>query len=258
MSARAGRAGVASTARPVRALAPIGAGGRGFVGLLRLDTAFPRPVGDVGNPNSFDFPIRTAVVRGATAARVVRGDASPLLEPFVAAGRELVAQGAVALTTSCGFLAVHQRALAAAFDVPFAASALLQVGWLGPLLPPRARVGVLTIDADALGAAHLEGAGAPADTPVEGLPRDGALARTVFGDASSLDRAAVEAEVVAAGLRLRRRVPALGAIVLECTNLPPYRDALQRAVGLPVHDIGTLLRWLWAGASRPFPLEAPR
>ena len=82
-----------------------GGRGPGFVGLLRLDTTFPRPVGDVGNPNTFDFPVRTVVVRGATAARVVRGDAAPLLAPFVEAGRILAADGAVAIATSCGFLA---------------------------------------------------------------------------------------------------------------------------------------------------------
>ncbi|MFN9773314.1 MAG: aspartate/glutamate racemase family protein [Burkholderiales bacterium] len=235
-----------------------GGRGPGFVGLLRLDTTFPRPVGDVGNPNTFDFPVRTVVVRGATAARVVRGDAAPLLAPFVEAGRILAADGAVASATSCGFLAAHQRALADALPVPFAASALLQVAWLAPLLPAGRRVGVFTIDADALAPAHLEGAGAPADPPVEGLPPDGALARTVFGDRPALDREAVEAEVVAAGLRLRRRVPSLGAIVLECTNLPPYRDALMRATGVPVHDCNTLLRWLWAGAARPRPEEPVR
>ncbi len=229
-----------------------------FVGLLRLDTAFPRPVGDVGNANSFDFPVRAAIVRGATAARVVRGRADTLLAPFVEAGRALARDGAVAIATSCGFLAAHQRAIADALPVPFAASALLQVAWVAPLLPAGRRVGVITIDADALGAAHLAGAGAPPDTPVEGLPRDGALARAVFGDLPTLDRAAVEAELVAAGLRLRRRTPALGAIVLECTNLPPYRDALARACGLPIFDVGTLLRWLWSGAARPRPLEPCR
>ncbi len=229
-----------------------------FVGLLRLDTAFPRPVGDVGNPNTFDFPVRATVVRGATAARVVRGGPDMALAPFVDAGRDLARDGAVAIATSCGFLAAHQRALADAFPVPFAASALLQVAWVAPLLPSGRRVGVITIDAGALGPLHLAGAGAPPDTPVEGLSRDGALSRTVFGDRRSLDRAAVEAEVVAAGLRLRRRVPALGAIVLECTNLPPYRDALVRACGLPIFDVCTLLRWLWAGAARPRPLESAR
>lgn len=229
-----------------------------FVGLLRLDTAFPRPVGDVGNPNSFDVPVRIAVVRGATAARVVRGGPDLRLAPFVEAGRALARDGAVAIATSCGFLAAHQRTLADALPVPFAASALLQVAWVAPLLSAGRRVGVITLDADALGPRHLAGAGAPPDTPVEGLARDGTLSRTVFGDLRSLDRAAVEAEVVAAGRRLRRRVPALGAIVLECTNLPPYRDALARACGLPIFDVGTLLRWLWAGAARPRPLEPAR
>ncbi|MFN7643869.1 MAG: aspartate/glutamate racemase family protein [Burkholderiales bacterium] len=230
----------------------------GFVGLLRLDTAFPRPVGDIGNPNTFDFPMRSRIVRGATAARVVRGDASALLGPFVDAGRALAAEGAVAIGTSCGFLAPFQRELAAALPVPFAASALLQLAWLAPLLPAGRRAGVITIDADALGAHHLAAAGAAPDTPVVGLPRDGALARAVFGDTARLDLARIRDEVVEAGLRLREAVPSLGAIVLECTNLPPYRDALMRAVGVPVHDCNTLLRWLWAGAARPAPLEPSR
>jgi hypothetical protein len=93
---------------------------------------------------------------------------------------------------------------------------------------------------------------------VVGLPRDGALARAVFGDAPRLDRARVRDEVVDAGLRLKEAEPSLGAIVLECTNLPPYRDALMRAVGVPVHDCNPLRRWLWAGAARPAPLEPSR
>lgn len=229
----------------------------GFIGLLRLDTRFPRPIGDVGNPNSYRFPVRERVVTGASAGRVVRGDATALIGPFVAAGRELVEAGAVAVTTSCGFLAPFQREFAAALPVPVAASSLIQVGWLAAMLPPGRRVGVLTIDAEALGPAHLAAAGAPPDTPVAGLPPDGALASTVFGDLPTLDRARACAEVVEAGLRLRAATPGLGAIVLECTNLPPYRDALARAVGVPIHDIGTLLAWLWAGAARPNPQDSP-
>jgi len=227
----------------------------GFVGLLRLDTRFPRPVGDIGNPNTFDVPVRSRIVRGASAERVVRGDARALLEPFVEAGRALAAEGAVALVTSCGFLALHQRELAAALPVPFAASALLQLGWLAPLLPAGRGAGVLTIDAAALGAAHLEAAGAAPGTPIAGLDPGGELARTIFGDRTRLDRARAEAEVLDAGRRLLAGAPGLGAIVLECTNLPPYRDALMRDTGLPVYDCNTLLRWLWAGASRPVPHE---
>lgn len=226
---------------------------RGFVGLLRLDTTFPRPVGDVGNPNTFDFPVRARVVRGATAARVVRGDVAALIAPFVAAGRALAEEGAVAIGTSCGFLAPFQRELARALPVPFAASALLQLAWLAPVLPGARRAGVITIDAAALGARHLEAAGAPAGTPVAGLDPGGELAATIFGDRPRLDRDRAWDEVLDAGRRLLAAAPDLGAIVLECTNLPPYRDALMRATGLPVYDCNTLLRWLWAGAPAPAP-----
>jgi hypothetical protein len=230
----------------------------GFIGLLRLDTAFPRPVGDVGNPNTFGFPVRAKVVRGATATRAVHGPAGALLAPFVAAGRALADDGAVAIATSCGMLAPFQRELAAALPVPFAASALLQLAWLAPILPGGRRAGVITIDAAALGAHHLRAAGAPPDTPVAGIAPDGELAGVIFGDRPHLDRDLADAEVLDAGRRLCAAAPDLGAIVLECTNLPPYRDALMRATGLPVYDSNTLLRWLWAGAARPVPKDTAR
>ena len=31
------------------------------------------------------------------------------------------------------------------------------------------------------------------------------------------------------------------AIVLECTNMPPYADAVRAATGRPVHDLVSLL-----------------
>jgi Asp/Glu/hydantoin racemase len=35
--------------------------------------------------------------------------------------------------------------------------------------------------------------------------------------------------------------PDLGAIVLECTNMPPYAGDIRRATGLPVFDIVSLV-----------------
>jgi hypothetical protein len=62
-------------------------------------------------------------------------------------------RGAAAITTSCGFLVRYQAALQAALPVPVWTSALLAL----PLLD---RPGVVTVDGDALGAAHLLAAGA--------------------------------------------------------------------------------------------------
>jgi hypothetical protein len=60
-------------------------------------------------------------------------------------------------------------------------------------------------------------------------------------DLSYLYVAVAAPEVLAAGRRLLAAWPDVGAVVLECTNMPPYRDALARELGLPVHDLVTLI-----------------
>lgn len=212
------------------------------VGVIMLDTAFPRPAGDLGNPETFAGRALYEVVPGATAARVVAGDARDpdLLAGFLAARDRLVARGAAAVTTSCGILAFHQDALQAGCPVPVYASALIQ---MPALLAAGGRVGVMAMDSRNVTPALLAAVGAPADTPVVGL-EDGTelyptLRRNRAGDI--LDLARAEADVIAAGRALVARAPDLTAIVLECANLPPYRAALSRALGLPVHDILTLI-----------------
>lgn len=227
-----------------------------FLGVLVLDTRFPRPVGDVGNPASFAFPVRYRQVAAATPRRVVREHAQGLLDAFIAAGESLVADGAVGLGTSCGFLALFQRELAAALPVPVATSSLLQVAWLAPLLPAGSTIGVVTIDAAALSPAHLAAVGVPADLPIEGVDAAGEFATRILGDAPTLDLVAAERDVVDAARRLVARRPDVGAIVLECTNMPPYAAAVQRATGRPVYDVLTLLDWFWRGL-QPRPPSRP-
>ena len=212
-----------------------------WLGVLMLDTAFPRLPDDVGHAGSFAMPVRYAVVRGASPQRVVREADATLLQPFVDAARVLAAEGASAITTSCGFLVLFQAALQAALPVPVWTSALLK-------LPELEHAGVLTVDAASLCAAHLRAAGASADTPVEGLTPGCALQRTLLDDRPDLDAAAAEVEVVAAAQRLLRRHPGLTDLVLECTNLPPYAAALQRATGCRVHHLMTLVHERWGSA----------
>jgi len=225
----------------------------GCLGILMLHTRFPRPPGDVGHPGSWRMPVRFRTVEGASPQRVVRERAAGLLQPFIEAGRALVDQGARALTTSCGFLVLFQRELAAALPVPVWSSSLLALPGLAAQCP-----GVITIDAAALGPDHLRAAGAPADTPVQGLPAGGSLQRTLLGNLPTLDADAAQAEVVAAARQLVRRHPHLRSLVLECTNLPPYAQAVREATGLPVHDITTLVHERWRRLdTAPEPGSAP-
>jgi len=205
------------------------------LGVLMLDTRFPRVPGDIGNPATFDFPVRLRTVRGASPQRVVRERDPALLQPFIDAGRALVDEGATAITTSCGFLVLFQRELQAALPVPVWTSSLLQ-------LENLQRAGVITVDAASLTADHLRAAGALADTPIEGLSVGCEFRRTLLDDQPALDIDDARAETVAAALRLVARRPKLSTIVLECTNMPPYADAVRAATGRAVLDITTLLR----------------
>ena len=108
------------------------------LGILALDTSFPRIPGDVGCAATFAFPVRYQTVAGATVdAFVHRGD-ERLLPPFIAAGRTLAAAGCIGITTTCGFLCRWQQALAAEVPVPVLTSPLLQLPAIERMLP-RAR-----------------------------------------------------------------------------------------------------------------------
>lgn len=224
-----------------------GHGNQPALGVLMLETRFPRPRGDVGNPESFAFPVRYQVVPGASPQRVVREAAAGLLQPFIDAGHALIAQGCVGITTSCGFLVLFQHELAAALPVPVLTSSLLQIAAIERSLPAGQRAGVVTISAANLGAAHLAAAGARVDTPVQGVAPESEFAERILGNQPQLDVAQAERDVVAAAQQLTARHPEVGALVLECTNMPPHADAVRRATGLPVFDALSAIEAFWNG-----------
>jgi len=208
------------------------------LGILMLDTRFPRIEGDIGNPASFDFPVIFRTMKGVGSADAVaaRPDRPRVLAALRANAEALAAEGAIGLSTSCGFLALYQKDLEALSPVPVATSALLLIRTL-----KGRKVGVLTASAANLTPAHFAAVDAPPDTPVEGLPSDGSFAATFLHDGSTLDRDAVERETIAAGKVLLGRNPAVDTLVLECTNLPPYKAALRATLGVPVLDVLDLL-----------------
>lgn len=217
------------------------------IGILMLETRFPRIPGDVGNAATWPFPVLYRVVKGASPDRVVRQAADGLLDAFVKAGRALVRDGADGLTTSCGFLALHQEDLAHACGVPVAASSLMQVPAVEALLPPGRRAGILTISRASLTERHLTLAGVSLDTPVSGTDGGAEFTRVILNDEPALDVELARQDVVDAARRLAEGHPEVGAIVLECTNMSPYSADIAEAVGLPVYDFVSLITWFQSG-----------
>jgi hypothetical protein len=208
-----------------------------FIGVLVLDTRFPRLPGDIGNPASFGVPTLTRVVRGVRPHDAVQSAAAQhaagLLEPFVDTLRALEREGAAGITTSCGFLVLMQSQLQAVTRVPVVTSSLML---LPELLERNQRVGVLTVSARHLEGDFFEAAGVPParlrDLVVEGVDPSGEFAGVFLGDRAVLDYDRARRDVVEAALRLKARAPDVTDVVLECTNMPPYANAIEAATGL--------------------------
>ena len=225
------------------------------VGILMLDTRFPRIPGDMGNAATFPFPVRYHRVSGAAPDLVVRRGAEGLLPAFIAGARELEREGVGAITTNCGFLVKYQRELAAAVSVPVFTSSLLLVPLVHRMLPAGRRVGIMTVNAATLGAEHLRVAGIGSDIPVAvaGMETEKEFTRVLLGDELELDVEAAREEHVRVARRLVGEHPDLGAIVLECTNMPPYAADIQRETGLPVFDIVSLVTMVHGALSAGLP-----
>ncbi|MEP1201604.1 aspartate/glutamate racemase family protein [Tateyamaria sp.] len=217
------------------------------VGILMLNTRFPRIPGDIGNAGTWPFPVQYKVVRDATPDNVVRGDATPLLGAFIEAGRELVEMGCDGIATNCGFLVPFQTEMSRALGVPIASSSLLQATLIRQTLPADQQLGILTISSETLTTAHLDAAGIPHDTPVGGTGATSHFTAHVLGDADSIDFEQARADNVAAAKQLVSDHPDIGAILLECTNMVPYAADIRRATGRAVYSIYTYLLWFQSG-----------
>lgn len=237
---------------PANSSSRIARGGKAIygapLGILMLEARFPRIPGDMGNGTTWPFPVLYRVVSGASPEKVVLNGAAGLLPDFIDAAKDLVRLGAEAITTNCGFLSLFQKEIAAAVGVPVATSSLMQVPWVQATLPPGKRVGLVTVSGSTLTPAHLAGAGVPLDTPLVGTEDGKEFFRVLIkAEKEDMDIAQAERDVVEAGKALVAKNPDVGAIVLECTNMPPYAAALQAEIGLPVYDIYSMITWLHAG-----------
>lgn len=213
------------------------------VGILMLESRFPRIPGDMGNALTWPFPVQYRIVRGASPDRIVRRDARELLDDFITAGRDLVDSGCDGITTNCGFLALLQHELCAALGVPVATSALLQVPMIRQMLPADKTVGILTINSATLSENHLRAAGVAPDTPIVGTDPDGEFSSRILDDHPQIDFAMCRREMLDAAQTLTNRHPGCGAIVLECTNMVPYAADIRLITGLPVFSIYTMVCW---------------
>ncbi len=212
-------------------------------GIIMLDTVFQRIPGDVGNPDTFMFPVIYEKVAGATPEKLIIDADQGLIRPFINAGKELIKQGAKAISTSCGFLALFHQELVHALDVPVFTSSLLQVHIAQAFLRKDQKVGIITARKQSLTHKHLSAIGiSHYPLAIIGMDETGEFSKVFITGESPLNKEICQKEMEFKAMQLKKLHPEIGAIVLECTNMPPYSKAIHNLTGLPVFDAVTMIK----------------
>jgi hypothetical protein len=228
------------------------------VGILMLDTKWPRPPGDTGNAHTWPFPVIYKVVPGASARVVIHEQGKGLGQAFLDAAAEL-GEGRRRRHYDDGRLSLDLQDQLGARQGAIASFLLMQIPLVQRLLPPGKRVGycpctgprysrALEID-EAQRSIHLSWA-RKADANYAGPPED----------EMEMDYEKAEQDILEASDKLLQKHPEVGALVLETHNMAPIRARSTTApantgvrvyvramvsAGLEPRDFG------WPGTSTP-------
>jgi hypothetical protein len=228
-----------------------------FFSILQLATRFPRPIGDSSNPKTHGFPVEVRIMQNLTVDAVIYDPHSAatqqaLVAEVVRVAREEIDRGALIVGTSCGFLGAYQTQIAQQLTVPFLSSSLVHLPNLNLAIDTsNAVLGILTFDAQMLSDAKWFARIAPARFVMAGLPKGGHLHRVIRNNEINLNSELAQQDVKSAAMELAQAAKLqfglpLSAVLFECTNLGPYRQAIQDTLGCPVIDYNALMAQAWA------------
>lgn len=219
------------------------------IGLLMLEYRAPFIPGDVGNASTYDYPVLFKVVEGLTLDEALGAD-SAQEKLVIEAAEELERFGVRGIGSDCGFLIKYQEAVRKRVNVPVFMSSLLQVPVVAASVDGP--VGVVVASSEGVTRRVLEMAGVKDDAQVVvcGMQDQPHFTEAILEQGGRLDSDRIERETVDTVKRMVDRHPGMGAIVLECSLLPPYSRAVQEATGLPVFDYITMIDYFHAGTHR--------
>jgi aspartate/glutamate racemase len=214
------------------------------IGILILDATYPCIPGNVGNASTFPFPVRYKVFKEASIERLIKKRDKNLVQLFIDAAIELQEEGVKAITGACGFMALFQREVSAAVNVPVFISSLLQIPFIYQI--KKQKIGIITADSKSLTPEHFISVGVTEEIPllIGGMEDQKEFREAILEEKGTLDSDLIEREVVDVAKKLITKNPDIGALVLECSDLPPYAHAIQKEVNLPIFDFTTMIQYV--------------
>ena len=152
-------------------------------------------------------------------------------------------------------MALFQPQIQQAVRIPVFMSSLLQIPFIHTIVPSSKTIGVITANSALLTSEHFKNAGISEDIPliIRGMEDQSEFRESVLEEKGTLDSEQIEEEVVAVAKSMILAHPDMHAILLECSDLPPYAAAIFKATGCPVFDFITMIRYVHSALTpRPY------
>ena len=225
------------------------------VGILQLPANIPMLPGDVGNPTTFDFPVLYELIEEIDPFWVLADKPHPVvMKKVIAACKRLTMQGVTTIIGNCGFFANYQPEVAESLDVgvTYFNGSLMQLPMILTSVGANKKVGVLTASKKLLMPSPALKYSGVSDEDMKRIVvygnEDGKEMLKVTGETGRFNPKKLEKELVNLAKKMVKEHPDVGAIVLECTEFPPYAHAIQDAVRLNIWDFVTMTKFMHAGA----------
>ncbi len=232
-------------------------GGRNYydtpIGILCLNSLFPKLRGHMRNPRTYDFPIVTRVIEDLSIPKLLFNPSPEMVKPLLDAAKELEKEGVHAITGSCGFMALFQKEISEAVNIPVFMSSLLQLPLIRIMHGKDANIGILTASSKALEPRHISACGADInDFFIKGMEHSKEFQASILNyEKYDFNIDILEKDIVDTALNFIEEKK-LNALLLECTDLPPFARQIQELSNVPVYDINSLVRLVYSSVQWKF------
>merc|ERR1719487_2402634 len=211
------------------------------LGVIRLDYDYPAAPGDIDHPQSFGYDVFYRVVPGLTFSMCQSGRLTGDVEKeFCEAIDFLVGKGVSGITGDCGFMMYFQKLARMNTSIPVFMSSLAQLPAVTCAFNSMELIVIMTANSETL-------------KPMRNLIKDECGvdpeerrfvivgAQNVPGfEAVALGQKVDTVKVTPGMVKLAKdtlmKYPKIRCFLFECTELPPYSDAVRASTRLPVYD----------------------
>ena len=208
--------------------------------------------GNLINPKTFNFQFLSEYVEGANYRTIVKEPNHATLNKMIKAAEQLKKQGANFIVTSCGFNSIFNTELSNSVDIPVISSSLIQVPLVSLMIKNDQYIMIVTADKKHLTEEHFVNAGITKkiNYVIAGLDNSEEFQKVNSNPNAELNVEKFSKEVLSIIKKTISSNCNIGAVVMECTDLPPFSDAVRKKFNLPVFDIVTLVNMVYEAETR--------